>query len=188
MASISNSVRAGDIQKKSSQSWLTQMTPQSGNILDATRDLLHRVESEAKTISLLLNSSKKEFMHLNPTTKEPLHVLDGSNKEKVDDFLCLGGYTNTTHDMDTRLGKGWVEINSLSKVWLSSITRSTKMRIFKASVESILLYSSESWTLKKSLTKKIVPTPGCCERYKKYLGRNTLLPSHSIEHTHASRW
>ena len=33
--------------------------------------------------------------------------LDESEIEKVDDFLYLGSYTETSHDIDTRIGKAW---------------------------------------------------------------------------------
>jgi len=35
------------------------------------------------------------------------------------------------------------------------IARSTKLKVFKTCVETILLYGSESWTLTKTLSKKI---------------------------------
>ena len=80
--------------------------------------------------------------------------LDGSEIEKVDDFLYLGSYTETSHDIDTKIGKAWGALNALSKVWLSPIMKATKMRLFKVTVESILLYRSDSWSLTKSLEKK----------------------------------
>ena len=33
--------------------------------------------------------------------------LDESEIEKVDDFRYLGSYTETSHDIDTRIGKAW---------------------------------------------------------------------------------
>ena len=59
------------------------------------------------------------------------------------------------HDVDTRIAKAWGALNGLSKVWLSPITKETKIRVFKALTESIVLYGCDSWTLTKSLTKNI---------------------------------
>lgn len=81
--------------------------------------------------------------------------LDGSEIKKVDDFLYLGSYTETSHNIDTKIGKAWGALNAFSKVWLSSITKATKMCLFKVTVESILLYRSDSWPLTKSLEKKL---------------------------------
>ena len=97
--------------------------------------------------------------------------LDGSEIEKVDDFLYLGSYTETSHNIDTKIGKAWRALNALSKVWLSPITKATKMLLFKVTVESILLYGSDSWSLTKSLEKKLDGTYTCtyAEESTKYL-------------------
>ena len=62
---------------------------------------------------------------------------------------------NSAHDVDTRIAKAWGALNALSKVWLSPITKETKIRVFKALTKSILIYGCDSWTLTKSLTKNI---------------------------------
>ena len=49
--------------------------------------------------------------------------------------------------MNTQIGKPWSAINSLDKIWKAAIENETKIMVFKASVEIILLYSSKSWTL-----------------------------------------
>ena len=57
--------------------------------------------------------------------------------------------------MNTRIGQAWSAINSLQKVWKAPIKKETKTKVFKASVESILLYGSDSWTLNVARTKKL---------------------------------
>ena len=81
-------------------------------------------------------------MHLNLTFSE----FDGPIIERVNEFVYLESYTKTAHaahDVDTRIAKARAAIYSLSQVW-SSIKRTTKTRVFKVPVESILLYDSES--------------------------------------------
>ena len=68
----------------------------------------------------------------------------GIPPEMLDEHLYLGGYTNTIYDIETRIGKSWGELLSLSKVWDSPIRCSTKIRLFEASVKSILLYGEDS--------------------------------------------
>ena len=48
-----------------------------------------------------------DFMRLNPPSDDQMLSLDGSEIGKVDDFLSLGSYTETSHDIDTRIGKAW---------------------------------------------------------------------------------
>ena len=40
-------------------------------------------------------------------------------------------------------------------VWKSSLSRQLKIRFFRATVESVLLYGSETWTLTKALKKRL---------------------------------
>ena len=115
----------------------------------------HKVEIATQTIGLFLNASKTKVMHLNPTANNIIRSLNGDEIEKVDDFLYLGGYTNTTRDIKSRITKAWGALNSLTKIWCSRIKTSTKIRIFKSTVEPIFLYGCESWTMTKSLAKKV---------------------------------
>ena len=96
--------------------------------------------------------------------------LDGSEIEKVDDFLYLGSYTETSHNIDTKIGKAWGALNALSKVCLSPIMKATKMRLFKVTVESILLYRSDSWSLTKRKSS-MAHMHICRGKYKISLGK-----------------
>ena len=116
---------------------------------------LHKVEIATQTIGLFLNASKTKVMHLNPTANNIIRSLNGDEIEKVDDFLYLGGYTNTTRDIKSRITKAWGALNSLTRIWCSRIKTSTKIRIFKSTVEPIFLYGCESWSMTKCLTKKV---------------------------------
>ena len=57
--------------------------------------------------------------------------------------------------MNTRIGQAWSALNSLDRVWKASIKKETKLKVFKASVETILLYGSDSWSLNVALSKKL---------------------------------
>ena len=94
-------------------------------------------------------------MHLNPSTNTSLVSSDGSPIELVQDFKYLGGYTDSGYDMITCIGQAWSALNSLDKVWKAAIKNETKLKVFKASVETILLYGSESWTLNVAQSKKL---------------------------------
>ena len=123
--------------------------------LSAVQDLLLRVEKSCQVVGLFLNATKTKFMHLNPSNVGQLYSLDGYPIDQVDDFKYLGGFTNTDHDMRSRIGQAWGAINALHKVWKAPIKRETKTRVFKSTVETILLYGSDSWTLNVALRKSI---------------------------------
>ena len=49
----------------------------------------------------------------------------------------------------------------MKSVWNSNLSRDIKVSFFQATVESVLLYGCESWTLKKTLRKSL---DGCYTR------------------------
>ena len=77
------------------------------NVFKEEEDLLPGVEDAAHSIGLFLNAGKTKFMRLNKPSDDQMLYLDESEIEKVDDFLYLGRYTETSHDIDTRIGKVW---------------------------------------------------------------------------------
>ena len=123
--------------------------------IDKAEPLLHKIEIATQSIGLFLNASKTKAMHLNPSSERNIHAMNGDEIEKIDDFLYLGGYTNSSRDINTRIGKAWGALNALEKVWNSRVSTETKLRIFKSTVESILFYGCESWVMTNAATKKI---------------------------------
>ena len=77
------------------------------NVFKEEEDLLPGVEDAAQSIGLFLNAGKTKFMRLNKPSDDQMLYLDKSEIEKVDDFFYLGRYTETSHDIDTRIGKAW---------------------------------------------------------------------------------
>ena len=48
----------------------------------------------------------------------------------------------------------WVACHELVKIWHSKLSQKIKIRLFVATVESVLLYGSESWIFDKSMQKQ----------------------------------
>eukprot|EP00111_Clytia_hemisphaerica_P010883 TCONS_00031851-protein len=118
--------------------------------------LLHKLEISTQSIGLFLNAKKTKYMHINPTTNDGIQQsVNGIALEKLDDFKYLGAYTNSNHDIEIRFAQAWSVLNSLEKIWKSEASLSIKVQLFKSTVESILLYSCESWSLTSTLTKKL---------------------------------
>ena len=55
----------------------------------------------------------------------------------------------------------WSACNDLHKIWTSKLPNRLKVRIFRATIEPILLYGSETWTLPVRLEKRL---DGCYTR------------------------
>ena len=74
----------------------------------------------------------------------------------VSDYVYLGSYISSSEkDFLTRKGKAWAACNVMNKIWSSDLDNDFKLKIFKATVEPILLYGSETWTLSKKLEKRL---------------------------------
>ena len=57
--------------------------------------------------------------------------------------------------MSVRIALAWSALHSLQAVWKSPIKKSTKTKVFKACIETILLYGSDSWTLNVKRKKRL---------------------------------
>ena len=111
--------------------------------------LLCEVERHCNRIGLGINAKKTKVMPIN--ADEPLvrvTTLDGTPLEVVDDFNYLGAWiASTQHDIKLRRAKAWKALHSMNQVWRSPMSADTKRRLFVSTVESVLLYGSEAWTL-----------------------------------------
>ncbi|KAL5271007.1 hypothetical protein ACHWQZ_G001606 [Mnemiopsis leidyi] len=131
--------------------------------IEAAQNLLGRLETAASSVGLSMNDGKTEFLTVNtPDEEANIKSSSGRQLKHVKDFKYLGSWIATTEkDIRTRKAKAWAACHKLMKVWKSNLRRSMKIRLFVATVESILLYGSETWTLTESLSKQI---DGCYTR------------------------
>eukprot|EP00794_Sanderia_malayensis_P000848 gene848-143_t len=116
--------------------------------------LLHRVEEAAKKIGLHINVSKTEYISI----KEHGQILSSSGDpiSKSEDFQYLGSWIMTTkRDIEVKIAEAWAAHNKLRTIWNSDMSRRYKINFFRATVESILLYGVESWTLTKALENRL---------------------------------
>ncbi|KAL5259931.1 hypothetical protein ACHWQZ_G010146 [Mnemiopsis leidyi] len=128
------------------------------------QDLLHSVELAANSIGLHLNESKTKYIGVNLSDDDStiIKAVSGEELEKVDDFVYLGSrIIRTERDFEVRKGKAWGAWHQLQDIWKSGMRRDMKIRLFRATVESVLLYGWETWTIGHCLEKRI---NGCYSR------------------------
>jgi hypothetical protein len=78
----------------------------------------------------------------------------------VKDFKYLGSWLlNCTKDFDIRKALAWKVCIRLVKIWKS------KIKLFRACVESTLLYNAVTWTLADTLSRKL---DGCYTKLLRY--------------------
>ena len=54
-----------------------------------------------------------------------------------------------------RKALAWQACHKLSKIWKSSLKKNIKTRLFLATVETVMLYGSNTWTLTEKLTRQL---------------------------------
>ena len=70
-----------------------------------------------------------------------------SKLRQVDDFKYLGSWIDQKKkDIEICKEKAWVAGNKLTVLWKSNLNRVLKIHFFRASITSVLLHGSESWT------------------------------------------
>ena len=119
--------------------------------------MLTSIEKEAYKIGLHINAKKTEIMSFNQNTPPNLKS-ENSDKpiNNVTHFKHLGAWMlSSEKDFENRKALAWSAILKMKSIWNSKMNTSLKIRTFTVTVEPILLYGSETWTINVSLRKKI---------------------------------
>lgn len=90
--------------------------------------------------------------------KIKMYALDSTPIKIIHNFKYFGSLmSDSFKDFEVRTSLVWSVCNKLSKVWKSKLN----CNIFLATVESVFLYRSESWTADKTFCQKL---DGCYTR------------------------
>ena len=130
--------------------------------IDQAQKLLQRVETSVGKVGLKMNAAKTKYMAFNQKGTSCLKTNEGKVLEEVKDFKYLGSLMESSpKDIKARKAAAWRACNKLGKIWKSHMSRKLKERLFLSTVESVLLYGCEAWTLTRKLEKQL---DGCYTR------------------------
>ena len=121
--------------------------------------LLSSLEKVAATVGLRINASKTEYILVGEwglRRVKQIKVCAGPLK-RVEDYKYLGSWIlNSKEDFQIRKIAAWKAIVKLHRVWRSAgIDREVKIKMFQATVESVLLYNATTWTMTATLEKSL---------------------------------
>ena len=123
-------------------------------IIGNNRKLLNILEIADASFGLHRNTTKTKFIAVN--TEGKIIAQNGCDLEQVDDLNYLGSKISfLENDIQVRIGSAWSALNKLTPIWKSNSDVSIKREFFRGTVESVLTYSSQGWTLTKSLENKL---------------------------------
>ena len=116
-----------------------------------------KVKEESEKAGLKLNIQKTKIMATGPITS---WQVDDETMETVTDFIFLGskitGDGDCSHEIKTCLLPGRKAMTNLDSILKSrDITLPTKVHIVKAMIFPVVMYSCETWTIKKAECRRI---------------------------------
>ena len=95
---------------------------------------------------LKINFKKTKILHAGYSSQpSPVTTINGYTLKICNDFLYLGVSTKMPLDVvQEKNGRAWFAIGKLRPIFISKISGANKMRLFKATVETIAAYGLES--------------------------------------------
>ena len=125
--------------------------------MSKAQKLLSNLEKVALTVGLKINRPKTEYLLVGDwgdKKKQGIKVKEGPIQQ-VEDYKYLGSWLKDSHkDFKIRRDLAWKAHKKLFRIWKSkTITREVKINIFRATVESVLLYNATTWTMTGGLEK-----------------------------------
>jgi Reverse transcriptase (RNA-dependent DNA polymerase) len=138
----------------------------SDNIKNA-QSMLSSIEHHAQLVGLNINLKKTEYILVGDFTESIELSLSSGLIKQVKDFKYLGSWLmNCEKDFSVRKELAWNACKKLIRIWKSQlISKEVKINLFKACVESTLLYNAVTWTMTSTLEKKL---NGCYTKLLRY--------------------
>ena len=127
--------------------------------VDSMRRVTEKLALEASKVGLEINRTKTKVMAAQPREDISI-VLEGEAIGRVESFEYLGSFVCQDGDVrkeaGVRVGKAGAVFSRMKKVWNSGgISLKTKLRLFNATVMTVLLYGSETWKGLKEIENKL---------------------------------
>ena len=100
---------------------------------------------------------KKKILHAGHNSQpSPVTMINGYILKISNDFLYLGVSTKTPLNVvQEKIGRAWFAIGNLRPIFISKISDANKMRLYKATVETIAAFGLESVPMTPSLCRQI---------------------------------
>ncbi|KAL8614931.1 hypothetical protein ACOMHN_059854 [Nucella lapillus] len=129
----------------------------SSNTPDGAERTLHRLVSSDSRVGLEISKPKREVIHIGDSDPPgPTTFSCGERVSECSDFKYLGVSTaSPSHVVHTRFDQAWSAMSALMPIFTSKALDRIKIRLFRATIESILCYGMESIPLTPTLSRSI---------------------------------
>ena len=131
-------------------------------IAEGNDDLQQTVDKvyTSNRFGLEVNRTKTEVQCIGREKQQMKTSLGGTELTQCEEFVYLGGVVSADglcdRDVDRRIGLAAGIVRNLHSIWKAkNISMSTKVLLYQSMVQSIVLYNSETWTIKKDQKRKL---------------------------------
>ena len=130
--------------------------------------MLDELNTESKNIGLKINRNKTKIMH-NRFANPIGFKLEEEILENVENFSYLGHIIDPNGNRNAEIKKrtqlSWAAFGKLNNIFKNKdIPLNFKRKTFDQCILPVLTYGSETWTLTKKMTTKIITTQRKMER------------------------
>lgn len=122
--------------------------------------IMQRLQETSTEFGLKLNPNKTTVMIVDRQNNNQPHVGNIAGFKVVNKYLYLGSLIDNSGSCEgeirRRIALARTAVTKLTKIWKdTAITKNTKLRLLNSLVFPIATYGAETWTLKKSDTRRI---------------------------------
>ena len=147
------------------------------------QELLYAIEAEALKVGLKINRPKTQYVVIGSLQPSDLYLLNSDIPlEKVSNFKYLGSSIfELEKDIKIRTIMAWEAALKLKRIWKNNLFPAKfKRNLFRATVETVLLYSAETWTLTNTLEKKLTGAYNKLYRYALNIKWTEKIPNYEL--------
>ena len=137
--------------------------------VNSLQSQIEQTKEAAEQAGLLVHTKKTKTMVFGERNIDNNIQVAGETIENVEKFEYLGSVltwdNNCSEEIKRRIGKATGAMASLKHIWNSKKLRiDNKLKLLTTCVFSVLLYASETWTLKETDKKKLLTFEMKCYR------------------------
>jgi hypothetical protein len=127
---------------------------------EGLQKLMEKLQATVGKYDMKMNIKKTKVMRVSRSGKDPISlVVDGNSIEQVTSFKYLGSIITSDgkcdKDIQARIAMMKCTFSRMKELMSKGISLETKKKIVNTLIWSIMLYGSESWTLRKRNIKQI---------------------------------
>ncbi|CAF1621865.1 unnamed protein product, partial [Adineta ricciae] len=133
------------------------------------QDQILQITNAAEEGGLLINIKKTKTMVFGAKNIDKQVEVNGQHIENIEEFEYLGSLltwdNNCSKEIKRRINKANGAMASMKHMWATGkLTIESKIKLLKTCVFSVLLYASETWTLKETDKQKLLAFEMRCYR------------------------